>query len=93
MSNVADSSSMSNKAYISDNEDTKENTDQSNGEDIHESLEKVHGEAKLHTSRLGLIEIKCVNRLRQGLYILGALCLMIIIPTVIWYSIKAGKIS
>ena len=84
---------MINEANFSDMTDAKENTNQNAGEDTHESPENLPVETKPFASKLGLLEIKCSNRLKQGIYILVALFLMIIIPTVTWYSIKASKIS
>ena len=75
--------------------ETAETADNSTGGEEctdHNDLQELPEQALPANKNFGLIDVKCSKRFRKGFYLLAVVLLMIIIPTVIWYSIKAGKI-
>ena len=87
-------SSMMQEASFSVSENPKETTDQKSGEgeQCHEQPASLAEQAEADVSKLSKVEVKCSKKFRQRLFILVAILSMVIIPIIIWYSIKAGMI-
>ena len=87
-------SSMMQEASFSVDENQKETTDQKSGEgeQRQEHPAVLPEQAEADVSKLGIAEVKCSKKFRQGLFVLFVLLLVVIIPIIIWFSIKAGRI-